>query len=161
MKENLALNNLESRLFHRVILDILSHLIFTSALGFWVYSNTSNLTFALYFFAGGILLDLDHFIDYFIYFKAKFRLLDFLNCRYLKSRKTYLFFHSWELVLISLALSIFWGSAGLFLFSSGLVFHLVIDNVQRKNLLFYLLSYRFYKRFDASSILPEHKGLFY
>ncbi|MBU1998554.1 MAG: hypothetical protein KKE64_03560, partial [Candidatus Omnitrophica bacterium] len=91
----------------RVIIDIALHFIITMVVVYYVYSMSRNIAYAIAIFCGGILLDLDHFIDYYIYFRNKFRIGDFLGASYLKSRKVYLLMHSWELVFMILCFS-FW-----------------------------------------------------
>jgi len=52
---------------------------------------------------GGFFIDLDHLIDYFLVFGWKFNLNYFLKgWSFAKSDYIYIFFHSWELVLLLL-----------------------------------------------------------
>ncbi len=88
-------------------------------------------------------------------------MVDFFNCTYLKSRKAYLFLHSWELIFIVLILAVYFKSQVLWLSFLSLSLHLAIDNVQRKNLFAYFLLYRIYNKFDAVIIFPEHEGKLY
>ena len=102
-------------------------------------------------------MDLDHVIDYFIYFKFWFNLNDFFNCRYLESGKTYLIFHSWEIVFLVLVLAVKTGSTAVYVFFLSQVVHLLIDNMQRDNLLVYFLSYKIARKFNSDILLPEYK----
>lgn len=145
----------------RIFIDILIHLTLTFILSALVLLKTNNAIYACTFLLSGILIDLDHLVDYFIFFKSRFNLVDFFNCTYLKSKKAYLFLHSWELVFIVLTLAAYFKSQVLWLFFLSLSLHLTIDNVQRKNLFAYFLLYRIYKKFDAVIIFPENKGKFY
>jgi hypothetical protein len=139
----------------KVILEVLIHFFLTLTISLIIYLKSNNLIYVLVFILGGIFIDLDHFIDWFIFAKNKFNLKDFLDRKYIKSGKIYLFFHSWELNLILFLLGIYIKSQLIAIFSLSLSIHLAIDNLQRKNLLFYFLSYRMIKRFDAKILLPE------
>lgn len=50
---------------------------------------------------GGLLIDLDHLIDYFLAFGFNFKLGYFANgYQFIKSDKVYVLFHGWEYVII-------------------------------------------------------------
>lgn len=50
---------------------------------------------------GGVLVDLDHLLDYFLQFGLTFNLQQFLSgAQFSTSGKLYIFFHAWEYVLI-------------------------------------------------------------
>jgi len=139
----------------RITRDILTHLCLAAAFAFFIYQNSASINYVFLFVAGSILIDLDHLIDYFIFYKDKFCLQDFFIGRFLKSGKVYLFFHSWEITIFLLILSFAFNLRGLSVFSFGLAVHLLIDNFQRKNRFFCLLVYRGIKNFDAKVLLPE------
>ncbi|TBR18087.1 hypothetical protein EPO66_01685 [bacterium] len=142
----------------RIVIDLSLHLAATSFLALLVYSLTKDLRYIWICILGGILLDIDHFVDYFIYFKFKFNLDNFFDCRYLESGKTYLIFHSWELVLLNFILAVKTGSVPVYVFFLSMVIHLLIDNMQRDNLLAYFLLYRIARKFNSDILLPEYKG---
>lgn len=141
-------------------MDLSAHLVSTMIFTALIYRATNNFTYAGIFILGGILIDLDHFIDYFIYYKNRFKLDDFLCIRFLRSGKTYVFFHSWELVIIILITALAGEFHGWFIFSLSLAQHLFIDNVQKKNPWFYFLIYRLFKRFNVEALLPEYNLIF-
>jgi hypothetical protein len=105
--------------------------------------------------AGGILIDIDHFIDYFLYAGLKFNLKKFALIDFLKSGRIYIFFHSWELiVLIYLGgFLLGWGKYSLAL-SLGMLGHLLVDSIFQKAFLPYSLIYRIQHKFNAYKILP-------
>jgi len=111
---------------------------------------------------GGFLIDLDHFIDYFLAFGTHFRFDYFIvGYQFLKSDKLYIFFHAWEygILLVGLVFvvknrilkSIFLGVA------LGLFFHLatdvVVDEVPPAT---YSITQRIQNDFDIEKLVPDH-----
>ncbi|MBM3246427.1 MAG: hypothetical protein FJZ13_03750 [Candidatus Omnitrophica bacterium] len=131
------------------------HIGVSILLSLWAYQKAANLFYPFMIILGGNFIDLDHFVDYFIFFKNRFKLKEFLRGAYLRSGKVYLLLHSWEMGFVLFLLSLSLGSRPLMLFSLSLSLHLAIDNAQRKNPLVYFLIYRFSKGFDALVLFPE------
>ncbi|MDP2923411.1 MAG: hypothetical protein Q8O30_06810 [Candidatus Omnitrophota bacterium] len=138
----------------KTILDIFIHSLTTTAIALTIYLKSNNLAFAAIFIVGGIFIDLDHFIDYFLFFK-KFDMKKFLDSAYLYSEKVYLPLHSWELTLVILFLGYILQSKALLMLAFSLSIHLLIDTMQREKLLFYFITYRFIKKFNVKTLLPE------
>lgn len=139
------------------IIDISIHLSITSLLSFAVYIFSSDIFYAALCFAGGIFIDLDHLLDYFLFYKRSLHLKDFFASAYLMSGKIYLIFHSWELCILIFSIAIYLNSAAFLVFSLSMAVHLFIDNIQRQNPLAYFLSYRIWVKFDSRKIMPEYK----
>jgi hypothetical protein len=139
----------------RIAIDISVHCVITLSIAAAIYLHSHNITYVLIFIAGGIFIDLDHFIDYFIYHKGELNMVKFVRCTYLKSEKVYVVLHSWELNLCVFAVAIATASVELFMLGISLAIHFLIDGVQRKDRFFYFLIYRISKRFDAKVLLPE------
>lgn len=110
------------------------HVIFSFLLGVVLFPFVGWN--ALLVFLAASLLDIDHFLWYYL----EFREVSFRKCRALvqklgKQRKIkqyrYLLsvFHTWELVLALAALSIVFGWA--FYLFSGVAFHLLLDTIDR------------------------------
>lgn len=111
----------------------------------------------------GALIDLDHFIEYFLTFGWNFNLDQFIQgAEYLKSEKMRVFFHAWEYVIILLLAywlvknkklkAIFLGIA------LGLFFHLggdaLINGIPLKS---YSIIYRAANNFKMEKMVtPEH-----
>ncbi len=135
--------------------DLTAHFTATLLIAalFLIYSKDPKVI--LYCFLGGVLVDLDHLIDYFLYFGFNFNLKYFFEGRFLLSRRIYLFLHGWELVLVLVLLSFLNKSLGLWTFTVSLGVHIFIDNIQRDNKLFYLFSYRLYHKFNAEKLCPN------
>lgn len=139
-----------------LILDLSAHFFVTLSLTALVYITTANFQYALAVIAGGIFIDLDHLVDYFICFGASFDLKKFFQGAAVESGKVYLFLHSWELILILLCLSLVLNSGLLLALFLGMSAHLLIDNFQRKNLLAYIFIYRAWNKFKINIVMPEH-----
>ena len=120
---------------------------------------------------GGVLIDLDHLIDYFLAFGTKFNLTYFLKgYQFLKPDKIYTPLHSWELVIILFlslpAVAILFKQAKeglifrvlLLALSISLFLHLSVD-VLTNNMLpqSYFLTYRIQNNFDLKKLVtPSH-----
>ena len=141
-----------------VVIDIMIHF----CVGFigWglIYLGFNNMLYSLFFLIGAIFIDIDHFIDYFLYYGLSFNPIKFFKLEYLASEKAYVFFHSWELFAIMFSLSIIFNLNYLFFFSLGVAIHLSCDSLYRVKPLFYCLIYRAYHNFNARKICPECLG---
>lgn len=140
---------------HQNLLDIAIHLTVSLVIALFIYLRTDSFGHALIFFAAGVLIDLDHLIDYFIRVRDGFRLKFFLDTSYCKLGPVYLLLHSWELIAALFVFAVAFNLPGLFLFGLGLSVHLSIDNLQRRNLLAYFLVYRIANKFDPKVLFPE------
>ncbi|MDP3142897.1 MAG: hypothetical protein Q8N14_02980 [Candidatus Omnitrophota bacterium] len=137
------------------IIDVAIHIFVTVLISLLIFFYTRNLSYLIIFIAGGIFIDLDHFIDYFFYFKRSFSLKNFFNSSYLKSGKVYLLLHSWELVFFALIFSVIFNVKALLVLALALIVHLFIDSLHRLNPFSYLLIYRIKKNFDLKVLFPE------
>lgn len=112
---------------------------------------------------GGLLIDLDHFIDYFLAFGWSFDFFYFIKgFEFLKTDKMYILFHGWEYVLVFfVALLVLKNKTAKSLclaLALALFFHLVsdvfMDKVSPKS---YFIILRAEKNFDLEKIVtPEH-----
>ncbi|MFA5961782.1 MAG: hypothetical protein WC848_03825 [Parcubacteria group bacterium] len=135
------------------------HLFFSLLAGLIAWRIWKKPFWAFSFgFLGGFLIDLDHFIDYFLAFGWNWQWEYFQNgYQFLKSGKIYVFFHGWEYVLIFLLLVYLLKSKlakTVFLaLALGVFFHLVadviIDDTPVKS---YFISYRISHHFDIQYI---------
>lgn len=114
---------------------------------------------------GGVLIDLDHFIDYFLAFGFTFNLNYFIHgYQFLKSDKIYILFHGWEYVILLLTVSWLIKSnikikAAVLALALGMFFHLGIDAVTNEGAQFrtYSIIYRAKNNFDLQPLVtPEH-----
>jgi len=151
-----TMSNLNAR-DRQTALDLCLHLSSTIILAVIIVRISGNLLYGFVCILGGIFLDLDHLVDYFLSGRKRFILKDFMQHKYLASGKIYLLLHSWEINLIILALALFSGSGLLSALFLAMTMHLLIDNLQRENSLFYFLIYRIHKGFDYGVMLPKGK----
>jgi hypothetical protein len=134
------------------VIDLTAHVVFTLLLSWFFYYFTERWTWAVITVFGGILIDIDHFIDYFLHFGWKFNLEDFFESRQLASGKVFLFFHSWELVLLIWTLSVLF--SWMIPLAAGMTLHLLIDCLysHRRDILFLSLIYRWRNRFRTDKL---------
>ncbi|MDO8566245.1 MAG: hypothetical protein Q7S04_03620 [Candidatus Moranbacteria bacterium] len=130
----------------------------------WFFFGNPVLSF-ISGFLGGVLIDLDHLIDYFLAFGSRWNLSYFIRgYQFLKSDKVYVLFHGWEYVIL-LAIVV-WAvgaqsSLGVALFALGLggLFHLIADTLINHGMSFraYSILYRLVNKFEVEKIVtPEH-----
>lgn len=136
-------------------LDLAIHFLIAVIFSSLIYLKSGRISYVAAFLMGSIFIDLDHFIDYFLFYKNKFRVSDFFGCAYLNSRKVYVIFHSWEINAAVFILGLFFNSMLVLMLAFGLSAHLIVDNLFRKNKLYCLLLYRIMKKFDIKVLLPE------
>lgn len=143
-----------------VVLDITSHFIVAALLSLVIYFKYINLTYISFFIAGAILIDLDHFIDHFLYYGLRFNLKDFFTRRFLSSGRVYIILHSWELCIIAAILGFIFESVYLLLFSLGISVHLLVDYFNSRSIFFHFLIYRIVKGFRIDELLPNVREKF-
>ena len=116
---------------------------------------------------GGFLIDLDHVLEYFLFFGPTFNFQYFIESRqFLLSEKIRLYFHAWEYVPILLLLAWFFRSQQklklifITLAFSGMI-HLVSDIfINNYYFRYYSITYRYQRDFSASKLLsPEQYQL--
>ncbi len=135
-----------------IILDTLIHIIITLEISLIVYFKFNNLYYVLMAVIGGILIDADHLVDYLIHCK-KMSLKNLIFFSYQKKKKVYLFFHSWELIILLSVIAFFIQSKSLQIFSFAWGLHLCVDNLdgfKERGLFYYFLAYRLSKKFKVS-----------
>ncbi|MBD3380138.1 MAG: hypothetical protein GF408_06730 [Candidatus Omnitrophica bacterium] len=135
-------------------LDLGLHLFLAVVLGVIFFKLTGGWKWPVLVFAGGVLIDLDHLWDHFLYFGNKGTLRDFFGHKYLCSGKVYILFHSWEIVIL-VALSGFFVPWAIPL-SCGMAAHLLVDQFlsHSNEPFFYFFVYRAYRKFNLRELLP-------
>lgn len=95
-------------------IDISFHVIVSLLLGYVVWrlfgtNDRKSLLISLFFtFLGGVLIDVDHFLDHFLSFGFNFNYDYFIKGEYfLRSNKAYIIFHAIEYIIISGLFAIF------------------------------------------------------
>jgi hypothetical protein len=110
-------------------------------------------------FLSGVLIDLDHYLDYCLILKKfPYRYKDLFDfCMYNKDSKLYLLFHAYEYLFV-LWLSIYFFHLGKIWLgvTIGLTAHLFLDQLSNPiKPLFYFLTFRAQNHFEKDKILSE------
>ncbi len=135
-------------------MDLVIHAVSALLLAWLLYWATRQLLWAALAIVGGVLIDIDHFFDYFKYYGFKFSFKDFFGHKYLDSGKTYLIFHSVELVAVLWLLSVaFIWITPLVL---GMTLHMLTDYAihRREGPNYLFLIYRWRHKFDYEKLKP-------
>jgi hypothetical protein len=112
-------------------------------------------------FASGVLIDIDHFLDYYLNHGFSLNLKNIYDvCASINVKKIYVFFHSYELVLIiwliifAAGLPDIWKAVAI-----GLTQHITFDQfTNRLAKPTYLLTYRFVKGFDKDAFIKKESA---
>jgi hypothetical protein len=149
-------NNSGKRVHLLTALDLVTHLVLTIALAFLMYLVSGRISWGIMCFTGGVLIDMDHFIDYGLYYGLRFHPGRFFSHAYLASGKTYLFLHSWELVAGLGILSMFFRI--LLPLAAGMALHLTVDMLlsRREDPRILLLWYRWKNSFSLDKLSGSH-----
>lgn len=148
------------------------HLATSVALGAVAYVATGSVPAAAGCFAGGFLIDVDHYLDYLIFEKQWRRPspLSFLSYYFAYSpERLVLPLHSIELMTLIVGVLFFYGSPLLAGYWIGAAMHMAFDVVVngeyalRRPVLFYFFSYRAWNNFRSSNLMdrivvPAHAG---
>jgi len=146
--------------YRHLIVDLSTHIVVTLIVSIVIYKIYLSFTLVALVVVGGILIDVDHFIDYFLYAGLKFNLKKFALIDFLKSGKIYIFFHSWELVIFIYFTGFLLGLGRYTLaLSLGMLGHLLVDSLFQKAFLPHSLFYRMWYNFDAHKILPCFRNI--
>ena len=133
------------------------HLAVSLAGAAGIYTASRSAPMSLSFLAFGVLLDLDHWIDYWIEYGARLDVAHFFRAVSRKEfRRAFLFLHAWEGFLLSALLA--WWSGWAPLLSGaclGWGSHLLCDQFStRPNRWGYFLAWRIAGRFDYRHAFP-------
>lgn len=149
-----------------LFLHLSAHVLTGVVAGYIVWRVWKNPFLAfLPSFAGGVLIDLDHFIDYFLAFGWQFRLEYFIKgYQFLASDKIYILFHGWEYAVLLAAIAWFIKfniklKAAVVALAFGMFFHLSIDAIANEGaqLKTYSIIYRAKNNFDLRQLVtPKH-----
>ncbi len=139
-----------------------SHIAISSALGAFIYMSLGSLPASASCLLGGVLIDIDHLVDYFVYAGAHFRVHEFVEaCHEHRLKRLYLFFHSYELLglLILITYLSGWNMVLLGL-SVGTSAHLLCDQIvngrkYKTRTYFYFLLFRISRGFRTESLVRE------
>src|SRR5437868_14489407 len=140
------------------------HLATAAALGGVAYAATGSLETAAGCFAGGFLIDVDHYLDYLLFEKQWRRPSPISFLRYYftnRPRKLVLPLHSMELMMVLLATILVHPWPLLVGYWVGAAMHLTFDILVNgeygltRPFAFYVFSYRASRRFAAENLLND------
>lgn len=142
-------------------IDISFHVIVSLLLGYVVWRffdlhDRKSLIISLIFtFLGGVLIDIDHFLDHFLSFGFNFNYDYFIKGEYfLKSNKAYIVFHGFEYVVLFGVLALFVKARirkmVFIAIALGMLSHLLIDIFLFPNpIKSYFILYRIFNGFNV------------
>ncbi len=138
----------------------LGHIAISSGIGLAIFLISRNFLLSLSSFLAGVLIDLDHFWDYFRSEGLKFDLKDFFyKCDNFQIKKFCLFLHSFELLPV-LGVFAYLNNHNHLLIGTLIGFsqHLFLDQIfNRAELLGYFFFYRWRKGFSGEFIFSGLK----
>ena len=86
--------------------DLSIHLFSMIILGFVLFFYSKRISWMLLCLFSGVLIDLDHFVDYWFYFGFRWNFSAFFSRGYAASGRMFTFNHSWELIMLLAVLSL-------------------------------------------------------
>ncbi|HDP74117.1 MAG TPA: hypothetical protein ENN46_04165 [Candidatus Woesearchaeota archaeon] len=146
------------------------HIVFSAIVAAFILLLVRNPLLSLVFFITAVFIDLDHLLDYFLFYfpKEAFHPLKFvrekagyfLSCVWFR-KKVVLIFHSFELLAVLLILGALYSRIVLYI-AFGIAFHLSLDifwNIIIKNrskkICFYFIVFRAIKGFECRNLLSR------
>jgi len=140
-----------------------AHVCASAAAGGAAYALTGSPAMAVSCLLSGVLLDVDHLLDFWLLAEEPFTFKGFFSwCHEQRWKKIYLVLHSYELyLLLLLAARLFPGRAlaGVLL---GAGLHLLMDQVGNKalNKWFYFMTFRYRSGFSSGALVTgRSRGL--
>lgn len=122
----------------------LLHGVFAAPLAYLIWRKTQSKKLVILVFLSAYLIDLDHLVDYFLYYGLIISPEKFFNGEHFDAtQKAYVPLHGWEFLLPLVALSKLKGWNSVYtaiLF--GAVSHYVLDALTQGSFLFYSIIYR-------------------
>lgn len=145
-----------------LFLHLSIHVALALMAGFIVFLLTRKFWLSFIFaFIGGVAVDFDHLIDYFLAYGFNFSYYNFTHgLEFMKSQKMYTLFHGWEYALGFLILGILfrpkWLKAVFLGLGLGLLVHLGAD-VMLNNIPFqsYSITHKIKNNFEMKRLLEE------
>lgn len=125
----------------------------------WVWFRSAGC--AVISFAAGVLIDLDHLLDYYANFGFTLSLKKMYDaCHQMKLSRLYLVLHSYELIIILWSSILLFGLSDYWIaLAIGLTQHMIADQITNPMRgLGYFLSFRVISRFKQEKIVHLRKG---
>ncbi len=142
----------------RQFIKVSGHIICSLAISGIIYFVFKSLALFFVSLAAGVLIDIDHILDYYIQEGVTFKIKNIYRwCAEMKLRFLFIFFHSFELIFLfwviiyKFKLGIFW-----IVFAVGLTQHFMLDILFNPiHSYSYFLSYRIMRGFKREYLLRK------
>ncbi len=139
-------------------MKLIQHVAISIGVSALVWAVFRSSTAAADCFLTGVFLDIDHLLDYVINYGPRFKIKHFFTVFEFEAiENIYLFLHSWEFIVIYLALLwlIDWKPVAIGAVI-GIVLHLLLDHFFNAHGKFaYFISYRLFHRFSGRHFYGE------
>ncbi len=138
----------------------MAHAVTSGIISIFVWSYFQSVWYAAVSFAAGVLIDLDHLIDYYAShpFTANARTIYFA-CLKMNLKKLYIVLHSYEIIaclwiaIYVFSLENFWKAVAI-----GLTQHIIFDQIVNPMSKYsYFIVYRIAKGFRRNDLIEEAK----
>ena len=110
---------------------------------YYIFKKTNSMKLLALVILVTYMIDIDHLIDYFIFYGFTFNFSDFLRGSQFVTDKALIILHGWEYVILILYLSknrrLKWVAFSIIL---GYIPHLILDTLNVGDVKLYILSYR-------------------
>jgi len=131
------------------------HILSSSILGIIVFYFTESFLAGFLVLLSGVFIDLDHLIDFWVSEpKNLFSVKQFYHMdKHLESKGdhyTFIFLHSWELMIVLVILTSNYNNIYLFVVTFGILLHFILDSFNLEKTdhpLTYFLTFRVFKKF--------------
>lgn len=135
------------------------HIVASAAIATGLQFTLHSWPATLGCFFSGVLIDLDHYLDYcIIHKKFPFKYQDLVEfCFDIDVKQHYLFLHAYELMFILWVLIYYLGLGKIWIgIALGLTTHMIFDQFTNPiKPLFYLITYRAMNGFEKSKIMTD------
>lgn len=140
-------------------MSILGHTVISLTAGCVMYNFHRSLACFLWFFIAGVFIDMDHYLDYYVYKRrisfALKKVHNTIKYGYMQFKKSFLILHSYELIMLFwvliflLDMDIVWKYAAM-----GLTLHIFIDQLVNPTILpfTYFLWFRIVNNFETNKL---------
>lgn len=137
------------------------HVAASSILGGGMYASSGSIVLAISTFISGVLIDLDHVLDFLFFARDKFTIRNFFSWYHKNLWDRFaVILHSWELMFLLLVLTCLFRHPFIIGVTSGAFLHMLMDQIVNSRTvpihrLFYFLAFRMSKGFKRKLILVE------
>lgn len=138
-----------------LLLDEIFHAAFSVPFAYIAYRKFGKQKYFFYILAISYIIDLDHLVDYWIYYGLSFNLVKFVSVDYFPIKHfAWVPFHAWEWVIGLLLIYYYkYKKETIFVLALGILGHIVRDAITMQSISFYSIIIRYSKAPFLSSII--------